>query len=112
MTDCAMYNLTLEGSHPSTICVELVRLVDSMKTLADLIGSEFMDEMLQEFISEFARTDEIMPDDRTIGFVVISVPKKQVSIAFNHLEKSLENELKVISKRFELKGFNVEFDLD
>lgn len=112
MTDCAMYNLTMEGSHPSTICVELNNLPNSMKALQGMVDSEYMDEMLQEFITEYARTDEIMPDDRTVGFVVVNIPKKQISLAFNHLEKSTENELREISRTMEEKGFKVEFDLD
>jgi Thermoplasma acidophilum protein TA0956. len=112
MTDCAMYNLTMEGSHPSTICVVLRHLPDSMRALKGMFGSEYMDEMLQEFISEYARTDEIMPDDRTVGFVVVNIPKKQVSIAFNHLEKNIEKELREISNSMEDLGFKVDFDLD
>lgn len=107
-----MYNLTMEGSHPSTICVELKNLPNSMRALQGMIDSDYMDEMLQEFITEYARTDEIMPDDRTVGFVVVNIPKKQISFAFNHLEKSTENELKEISHSMEEKGFKVEFDLD
>ncbi len=112
MTDCAMYNVTMEGSHPSTICIEISKLPNSLKSLTDMIGSEYMDEMMSEFIKEFARTDEIMPEDRTLGFVVFNGPKKQVSIAFSRISDSLKKELRESGKKIESTGFKVEYDFD
>ena len=76
MTDCAMYNITVQGYHPSTICVVIDSLPASLEYFKDVINSPLIQDSMNEFIEEFARTDEIMPSDRTLGFVIINSSKK------------------------------------
>jgi hypothetical protein len=102
----------MEGSHPSTICVELPKLIDSINALSDMLGSEYMGEYLADFITDYARSDEIMPDDKTVGFVVLNTAKKKVALAFNDIDKELKEKIQVSGKTFENKGYSVEYDLE
>ncbi|MHB1439862.1 MAG: TA0956 family protein [Cuniculiplasma sp.] len=106
-----MYNLTLEGSHPSTICVEISKLRPSLESLYEMLDSEYVDEYLSDFISEYARTDEIMPEDHTLGFVVINAPKKHVSFAFNGLKENYLEELREMGEKIRSKGYTVDYDI-
>ncbi len=105
-----MFNMVLGDFHPSTICVERSGFPASLKGLLSLASSEYVEESLKEYIEEYARTDEILPEDRTIGFVVFNLPKKVASVSIstmNEEEASTLNELK--GSLTEL-GFKFELD--
>ena len=97
--------------HPSTICVELSKLPDSLISLLDLMTSSYMDEELMEFIESYARKEEVMPDDRTVGFVVANASKKAISISMNKISPELHRRIEEISESFREKDFTVELDL-
>ncbi|EQD44687.1 hypothetical protein B1B_13423 [mine drainage metagenome] len=111
MTECVMFNMVLGDFHPSTICVGRSNFPASLKGLLSLTNGEYAEESLKEYIEEYARTDEILPEDRTIGFVVFNLPKKVASVSIstmNEKEASTMNELKgsltVLGFKFELDG--------
>lgn len=111
MTECIMFNMVLGDFHPSTICVERSRFPASLIGLLSVTSAEYAQESLKEYIEEYARTDEILPEDRTIGFVVFNLPKKVASVSIstvNEKEASTLNELKekltAIGFKFELDG--------
>lgn len=106
-----MYNIVVGGQHPSTICVELDKLSDSIHNLKDVITSEFIEEGLMEFIGEFARTDEIMPDDRTLGFIIVNSDKQVLSISMSEVEEDLRARLESASEEYRKSGFRVDLDL-
>ena len=112
MTDCAMYNLTFDGTHPSTICVEISKLIPSLESIYEMIGTEYLSESLADFITEFARTDEIMPEDHTMGFVIVNSKKKHLSLAFNGLPEKYVKSLREIGSKIVTKGYEVEYDLE
>ncbi|MEM0139626.1 MAG: TA0956 family protein [Ferroplasma sp.] len=83
MVLCVMYNLKLSETHPSTICVLASKFIDSLNDFVEVLTSPLQDESLEEFIESYARTDEIMPEDKTIGFVIINKNKSVLSLNFN-----------------------------
>jgi hypothetical protein len=107
MVTCVMYNLKMSETHPSTICVLASRFKDSFKDLIEVLTSPLPDESLEEYIEEYARTDEIMPEDKTIGFVIINKDKKVASLNFN--EKSLDDsEIQEILEKYKDMGYKTE----
>lgn len=106
-----MYNITVGEYHPSTICVEMGNLVDSLRDLKEVVESEYPQESLAEFIELYARTDEILPTDRTLGFVVVNRDKKIVSLSFSHLESSIKDEVLKITQPFKDGGYEVDIDI-
>jgi hypothetical protein len=104
-----MYNLKMSETHPSTICVLASRFEDSFKGLIEVLTSPLPVESLEEFIEEYARTDEIMPEDKTIGFVIINKEKKVASLNFN--ERSLNNaEIETTLQKYRDLGFKTELE--
>jgi hypothetical protein len=102
-----MYNLKMSETHPSTICVLASRFKDSFKDLIEVLTSPLPDESLEEYIEEYARTDEIMPEDKTIGFVIINKDKKVASLNFN--EKSVnDSEIQEILEKYKDMGYKTE----
>ncbi len=110
MTDCLMYNIILENYHPSTICVELSLVPESLDYLSRIIDSPHILEEIPEFIEKFARKDEIMPTDRTVGFVVVHQPKKSMAISLGKVDQEVRNRMRESSDSFRTKNFNVELD--
>ena len=107
MVTCVMYNLKMSETHPSTICVLASRFKDSFKDLIEVLTSPLPDESLEEYIEEYARTDEIMPEDKTIGFVIINKDKKVASLNFN--EKSTDDsEIQEILEKYKEMGYKTE----
>ncbi len=66
-----------------------------------------------EFIEHFARTDEVMPDDRTVGFVVINAEKKKMAISMSLPadQKDLANPISQEAEKLRKSGIDVELDL-
>lgn len=107
MVTCVMYNLKMSETHPSTICVLASRFKDSFKDLIEVLTSPLPDESLEEYIEEYARTDEIMPEDKTIGFVIINKDKKVASLNFN--EKGTDDsEIQKILEKYKEMGYKTE----
>ena len=112
MTECAMYNMTLSEGHPSTICVEMSRFNDSLNFLFEMLGSEYVTEYMDDFIRDFARTDEIMPEDKTLGFVVVNMNKKRMTLAFNRISDELKQFIREKITAFRSLGYDVELDIE
>lgn len=112
MTECAMYNMTLSGGHPSTICVEMSKFEDSLNFLYEMLGSDYIDEYMDDFIRDFARTDEIMPEDKTLGFVVVNVNKKNMTLAFSRISEEIKKFITSKSSEFKSLGYEVELDIE
>ena len=110
MTDCAMFNISLKGLHPSVICVEMVKIGSSSEALLDVLSSEFTEESLHEFIEEYARTDEVMPTDKTLGFVVANAEKKIISFSFANISSEQKESITKASEKFRKAGYNVDLD--
>lgn len=106
-----MYNLSVGSIHPSVICVDLSNLLPSLDYLVDLLGTEYVEEGLPEFIENFSRTDEVMPTDKTIGFVVLNSNKKVVSFSFSGVEPGMKDGLIGAGEKFKQIGYNVDLDL-
>ncbi len=106
-----MYNLSVGSIHPSVICVELSKLLPSLDSLADLLNSEYVEEGLPEFIENFSRTDEVLPTDKTIGFVVLNSTKKMVSFSFSLVEPETKEGLIRAGEKFRQIGYTVDLDL-
>lgn len=111
MTDCAMFNITMGEYHPSTICVEMSKLQDSLSGLIEVAKSEYPEESMAEYIEEYARSDEIMPTDRTLGFVVLNKAKKVVSLSFSEMDESTRNGIDPVLESYRESGFQVDLDL-
>ena len=111
MTECIMYNIVLGEFHPSTICVERSKFTDSLKDIISLTDIETSTESLQEYISNYARIDEIKPDDKTIGFVVFNLQKKVLSISLALVNESENAAIATVSDQIKQTGFNVDLDL-
>ncbi len=110
MVMCIMYNLKLKDIHPSTICVLLSKFEDSFNALLDVITSPLPEESLEEFIENYARTDEIMPEDKTVGFIIINKSKKVISLSFTqNLGISKTNVNKIVEKYNKI-GFKTEVE--
>ena len=107
MVTCVMYNLKMSETHPSTICVLASRFKDSFNDLIDVLTSPLPDESLEEYIEEYARTDEIMPEDKTIGFVIINKDKKVVSLNFNEKGPD-DSEIQEILVKYKEMGYKTE----
>ena len=112
MTDCAMYNITFQGYHPSTICVVIDSLPASLELFKDVINSPLIQDSMNEFIEEFARTDEIMPSDRTLGFVIINSSKKVISFSFSELPREIMDACERSLSDFRKAGYEVEIDVN
>ncbi len=110
MTDCLMYNIILENYHPSTICVELSRVPESLEYISQVIDSPHLLEEIPEFIEKFARKDQIMPSDRTVGFLVLHQPKKNMAISLGKVEQETKDRIKKSADLFRNIKFNVELD--
>lgn len=106
-----MYNIVMGGQHPSTICVEKSRAYSSLKNLKEVVKTGFMKDALMEFIGEFARTQEIMPDDKTVGFVILNSDKQVLSISVSQNDAELIKALKTISAEYREMGFTVDLDM-
>lgn len=106
-----MYNLTVGAIHPSVICVELSNLLPSLNSLVDLLDSEYVEEGLPEFIEDFSRTDEVLPTDKTLGFVVLNSNKKVVSFSFSSVGKETKDGLVDAGEKFKRIGYKVDLDL-
>jgi hypothetical protein len=106
-----MYNISLGDFHPSTICVELSRLEDSLKEAPELLVSEYPQESVSEFIEKFARTSQIMPEDKTIGFIVINRKNMTISISATRISAELKTRITPILDRCQNMGINTEFDV-
>ena len=106
-----MYNLTVGSIHPSVICVEISNLVPSLDALADLLNSEYIEEELPEFIESYARTDEVMPTDKTLGFVVLNSNKKIISFSFSAVDPETKAGLTKASEKFKQIDYTVDLDL-
>ncbi len=111
MTDCVMYNISLGESHPSTICVEIKKVADSLNFLRDGLVSEYPEEYMTDFISQYARTDEILPDDRTMGFIIINSKKKAISISFSRIDSKTAEGITQAAQMYEDMGFDLETDI-
>lgn len=111
LTDCAMYNVTVGAIHPSVICVEISNLIPSLDYLRDLLTTEYIEEGMKEFIENFARTDEVMPTDRTLGFVVLNSNKKMISLSFSSVGDELRNKLVSAGEKFKEIGYQSEIDI-
>ena len=107
MVTCVMYNLKMSETHPSTICVLASRFKDSFKDLIEVLTSPLPDESLEEYIEEYARTDEIMPEDKTIGFVIINKDKKVASLNFNEMSAD-DSEIQQILEKYKEMGYKTE----
>lgn len=105
-----MYNIVLGEFHPSTICVDRPRFEDSLSGLESLFDPEFASESLKDYIETYARTDEIMPEDKTIGFVVFNLQKKVLSISMSKISAEERVFLANITDRFKQAGFNCDLD--
>ncbi len=110
MVECAMYNLSIGDAHPSTICVVMDKFEDSFEGLKDVVETMDQDELM-EFITEYARTDTIMPEDKTVGFVVLNSGKKMMSVSFSNIGKERIEAIKRIAESFKNLGYTVEMDL-
>ena len=111
MTDCLIYNISVPKRHPSSICVELPRLAESLKGIGELFSPVAQDEALMEFIGDFSRTDEIKPEDRTIGFVVVNVEKRKIAISISDPSGRLAPEVNAAADRLRTLGIETEIDL-
>ncbi|MCL4328764.1 MAG: TA0956 family protein [Candidatus Thermoplasmatota archaeon] len=107
-----IYNISLPDVHTSTICVEIAKLCDSITSLPELFRSEYASEVLSEFISKYSRTETVMPDDHTIGFVVVNTSKKVISISLGKPSKELKETIRKATAPFEKDGIRVELDID
>ena len=109
MVTCVMYNLKMSETHPATICVLASRFEDSFEDLIEVLTSPLPDESLEEYIEQYARTDEIMPEDKTIGFAIINKEKRVVSLNFN--EKYFDDKkLREIMQKYKELGFKGEIE--
>lgn len=106
-----MYNISLGEFHPSTICVELSGLESSLSEASDLLNTDYPQESVKDFIEKFARTSEIMPDDKTVGFIIINKKNRMISISATKIPESLKDSIRVIFERYKEAGFNTEFDV-
>lgn len=106
-----MYNIIMGEFHPSMICVDRGRFIESLSNLDSLFVSEFADEALRDYIESYARTDEVMPEDKTIGFVVFNLQKKVVSISMNTVSDSERKRIQDLTNEFGHSGFKCELDL-
>lgn len=106
-----MYNLTVGSIHPSVICVEISNLLPSLDALVTLMESEYIEEELPEFIESYARTDEVLPTDKTLGFVVLNSNKKIVSLSFSKVETETREGLVKAGEKFRQINYKVDFDL-
>ncbi len=111
MTECIIYNVSVPGLHPSTICVEVSKLTDSISSLPELIHSEYANDSLAEFISAFSRTEETRPEDRTVGFVVVNVARKVVSVSLTKSDESMKRAIQEAVYPLQGAGVHVELDL-
>ena len=107
-----MYNIAIKGMHPAVICVELSKLLDSLGALSQVLSSDYIEESLQEFIESYSRTDEVMPDDKTVGFVVVNSERKIISLSFSSIDEELARSLKAAGDKFRKIAYTVEFDFD
>ena len=105
-----MYNIILENYHPSTICVELSRVPESLEYIAQFIDSPHILEEIPEFIEKFARKDEIMPTDRTVGFMVLHQPKRNMAISLGKVGQDAKERIKKSADLFRSINFSVELD--
>ncbi|MGC8608386.1 MAG: TA0956 family protein [Thermoplasmata archaeon] len=110
MVECAMYNLSIGSAHPSTICVVMEKFEDSFESLRDVVESPDQDELM-EFISEYARTDTIMPEDKTVGFVVLNSDKKMMSVSFSKIGEERSKNIIKIAETFKDLGYSVDLDM-
>lgn len=110
MVKCIMYNLKMSETHPSTICVLLESFNDSLNDMLDVITSPLPDESLEEYIEQYARTDEIMPDDKTIGFVIINKDKKVISLTFSDVSELKKDEVNNIIDKYKKLGYKTEIE--
>ena len=109
MVTCVMYNLKMSETHPATICVLASRFEDSFEDLIEVLTSPLPDESLEEYIEQYARTDEIMPEDKTIGFVIINKEKKVASLNFS--EKYFDQKkLDEILEKYKNMGYKTEVE--
>ena len=106
-----MYNVTVGTIHPSVICVELSKLIPSLDFLRDLLTTEYIEEGMPEFIENFARTDEVMPTDKTLGFVVVNSNKKMISLSFSNVGQKVKDELVTVAEKFKEIGYAADLDL-
>ena len=75
----------------------------------EVLTSPLPDESLEEFIESYARTDEIMPEDKTIGFVIINKEKKVASLNFS--EKYFDQKkLDEILEKYKNMGYKTEVE--
>ncbi len=106
-----MYNVTVGAIHPSVICVELSNLIPSLESLSELLNTDYIEEGIREFIEEFARTDEVMPTDKTLGFVVVNSNKKMISLSFSNIDNGLKESLTSVADKFREIGYSTELDI-
>lgn len=106
-----MFNVTMGEYHPSTICIEMSRLKDSLSELIEVTRSDYPEESMAEYIEEFARSDEIQPTDRTLGFVVLNKAKKVISLSFSEMNGDTRKDLDNVMNLYKDDGFQVELDL-
>ncbi|WP_010917359.1 TA0956 family protein [Thermoplasma volcanium] len=107
---CAMYNISIENLHPTTICVVMDKFLDSFAELLGVLEDQDQDELM-DFISRYARTDEIRPEDKTVGFVVINSAKKMMSVSFSDIDENVKEKIREIIKPYRDSGYSVEADL-
>jgi hypothetical protein len=110
MTECIMYNVVLGDFHPSTICVERSIFPTTLNGLLSLTDPEYAEESLKEYIEKYARTDEIMPQDKTIGFVIFNLQKRIASVSLSTINESEESALENLRENLEKRGFVFELD--
>ena len=112
MTECVMYNISLDGFHPSTICVELPNLLPSLQDASELLLTEYPEESVTDFIKKFARTTDIMPDDRTVGFVIINKKSNMISISATRIPQAIREAITEIFSGYSKVGINTEIDIE
>jgi len=106
-----MYNITVGNIHPSVICVEISKLVPSLRSLRELLQSGYIEEGLQEFIEDYSRKDEVMPSDKTVGFVVVNSAKRMMSLSFSSISRDLISALRLEADEFKKIGYTTELDV-
>ena len=111
MTDCAMLNITIGGVHPSIVCVDIKNIGDCCDSLLEALKSDYKEEGIKELIENYARTDEIKPQDKTLGFVVVNSDRHFISFSFANLDGKYIGLISSRADNFRKSGFTVEEDL-
>ncbi|MEM0133811.1 MAG: TA0956 family protein [Thermoplasmatales archaeon] len=98
---CYLFMVSFSITDRSTICVLEENIVPALDEFINVDPSDRW--TVEDLISRYARKETVTKDDDTIGYVLLSIPEKNVEVSLK--EEDMKNTLEGFKEIAEKHGF-------